>query len=108
MINSNKANFKLIPLHYSAHCAGLAAKRLLMCSLRNRQVAAESHEAAAANAPGVHCNTIKMYVSFIPCQLRLGVTSLDIQKAEKPSNGSLSDTQTAKYSEKRMRTPTLW
>lgn len=33
-------------------------------SSSDRQVAADSHEAAPAGGPGVHCNTIKMYLFY--------------------------------------------
>lgn len=53
-----------------------------MCSSTDRQVAAESHEATtAADAPGSTATQLK-YMSFIPCQLHLCVTSQDFQISE--------------------------
>lgn len=71
--------FRHDPDHYSAHSAGPI---LSSTHAPGRQVAAESHEAAAADGPGVLCSTIEMSVTFIPCQLHLSVTSRDIQISE--------------------------
>lgn len=41
-----------IPKHYSAHSAGPTSDQVLTSSSTDRQVAAESHEATAADARG--------------------------------------------------------
>lgn len=62
-----------------------------ICSSTDRQVAAESYEATAAEAQGSTAKQLKcMSVSFIFCQLHLSVISQDIQISE-GSNDSSSD-----------------
>lgn len=80
-------NFIIIPStkHYSAHSAGPSSRRATAPPTRVlllRRQTGGSREPWGRSSwwpRGPHCNTIKMYVSFIPCQLHLSVTPQDVQ-----------------------------
>lgn len=88
-INSNEADISVLSLSITQHI--FLVDLLYKSFFTGWQVAAESHEAAAADAPGSTAKQLKcMSVSLIPCQLHLSVTSHHVQLSEGSTSTSVT------------------